>query len=146
MSIYLQEKIKKVLEEKYKIDFNEFANLSKSIKRKYQFNENLYLLLDTYINDSDDLISIRCLKRVKIIEEKEYSYVSDNDLYKRVEYAFELWYSLYDYMGLEILWNKEVTETFDNDYKFFKSIADIYLRETDDLIKEIEEYDKRKIK
>lgn len=41
-------------------------------------------------------------------------------------------------MSLEILWNKEVTKTLDNDYKFLKNIANIYLRETDGLVKEIE--------
>lgn len=49
---------------------------------------------------------------------------------------------LYDYMNLEILWNKEVTKKFDSDYNFFKRIADIYLKETDDLVKKIEEYEK----
>ena len=34
MSIYLKEKLKSEIEEKYKIDFYELVNLSKSIKEK----------------------------------------------------------------------------------------------------------------
>ena len=141
MSIYLKDKIKEDLEKKYKIDFNELVIFSEAIKEKYIIHENLKLLFDTYVSNNDELISIQCLNRKRIIEQKEYSYISDNDLYKRIEKAFELWYLLYDIMGLEMLWNKEVTGNFDSDYNFFKRIADIYLKETDDLIKEIEEYE-----
>ena len=92
----------------------------------------------TSINSKDAITHLKVLKRFKLIEKYEYSYVSDNLLYKEIEKAYELWFLLYDYMNLSILWNKEVTKTFDNDYKFLKNIANIYLRETNKLVKEIE--------
>jgi len=137
MSIYLKDLIKKELEEKYKINFNELENISNSIKAKYFVDEHLKLLFENYIC-GDKFISEKVLKRFKLIEKYEYSYVSDNLLYKKIEKVYELWFLLYDYMNLLILWNKEVTKTFDNDYKFLKNIANIYLRETDGLVKEIE--------
>lgn len=94
--------------------------------------------IDIVNNGNDDFISTKCLKRFKIIEEKEYSYVSDIDLYKKIEKAYELWYLLLDYINLDILWIKEVNEIYDSDYKFLKRIVDIYLKGTDELVKEIE--------
>jgi len=137
ISIYLKDLIKSELEEKYKIDFNELESISNSIKTKCFIDENLKLLFENCIC-GDKFISEKVLKRFKLIEKYEYSYVSDNLLYKKIEKAYELWFLLYDYINLFILWNKEVTKTFDNDYKFLKNIANIYLRETDGLVKEIE--------
>ena len=137
ISIYLKDLIKSELEEKYKIDFNELESISNSIKTKCFIDENLKLLFENCIC-GDKFISEKVLKRFKLIEKYEYSYVSDNLLYKKIEKAYELWFLLYDYINLFILWNKEVTKTFDNDYKFLKNIANIYLKETDGLVKEIE--------
>ena len=54
----------------------------------------------------------------------EFSYIADNDLYKRIEEASALWILLEDIICLEILWNKEVTKTLDNDFQFLKKIFD----------------------
>lgn len=97
MSIYLKDLIKKELEEKYKINFNELENISNSIKAKYFVDKHLKLLFENYIC-GDKFISEKVLKRFKLIEKYEYSYVSDNLLYKKIEKVYELWFILYDYM------------------------------------------------
>ena len=146
MSSLLSEKIKEELELKYRIDFKELNIIANSIRSKYFINEELKLLFNSYFGDNENLISERCLHRHKYIEQKEYSYISDNELYKKIEYAYELFYILSDIMNLEILWNKEITNKFDEDCKFLIFVANIYLMETENLMNEIKEYEMRKIK
>lgn len=122
---------------KYKIDFNELNEIAEAIRSKFYFNTGLNMLFNV-INIEKNYISVNCLDRHKFIEQREYSYISDIELYKQIEKAYELYFLLSDVISLEILWNKEITRNFDNNYKFLRNIANIYLRETDGLVKEIE--------
>lgn len=144
MTIFIYEdKIKNKFLEKYNLDFREMKNISTVIKSKYYISDKMKLLFDLYINqinleNNENLsISEKCIKRYKFIEEKEFSYVENYELYKKIEQAYVLWYFLENIICLEILWNKEITQNYDNDYQYLSTIAKIYLKETDDLIKEL---------
>ena len=136
----LEEILKKEIEVKYNIDFKELKDISDFI-RKNTYDQNklsVYILMERLI---DNTYTSKCIQRYKVLEKREFSYISDLDLYKRIEKGYKLFYLLLDYMNLDILWNKEVNNVFDNDYKVLKRIVDIYLMETDDLVKDIEKYE-----
>ena len=140
MSFILKNKVRSEIEVKYNINFDEVKIISDSIKNDY-FKNNSTFLTEKFVFETEEFISTKCFERFKKIEEKEFSYVCDISLYRKIERAYELWYLLYDYMNIELLWYKEALKIYDVDYEVLKKIAEIYIRETDELIKEIKLYE-----
>lgn len=135
----LEELLKKEIEVKYNIDFNEVKRISELIRENtYDQNLSIYILIERL---NDNTLTSKCIERYKFIEKREFSYISDLNLYREIEKGYKLFYVLLDCMNLDILWNKEVNYIYDNDYNFLKRFVDIYLMETDDLVKDIEKYE-----
>lgn len=136
----LEEILKKEIEVKYNIDFYELKNISEFI-RKNTCDQNKLSIAVLIERLNDETITSKCIHRYKFIEKRELSYISDLALYRKIEKGYKLFYLLFDFMNLDILWNKEVNKIYDKDYEFLKRFVEIYLIETEDLIKDIEKYE-----
>ena len=89
MTIFIyEEKIKNKLLEKYNLDFRAMKEISSAIKSKYYINDKMKFLFDLYTNqinlENEENLNIteKCIKRYKYIEQNEFSYVEDYELYK----------------------------------------------------------------